>query len=50
MAPSLIGKKAGDRIKTDKRDAANRARLLRSGDLNAVYVPDARDSRDLLET
>ena len=50
MAPSLIPKKAGDRIKTDRRDAANLARLLRSRDLNAVYVPDATNSRDLLET
>ena len=50
VAPSLIPKKAGDRIKTDKRDAANPACLLRSGDLNAVYVPDATNSRDLLET
>lgn len=37
-------------MKTDRRDAANPARLLRSGDLNAVYVPDATNSRDLLET
>ena len=49
VAPSLIPRKAGDRIKTDKRDAANLARLLRSGDLSAVYVPDATDEaiRDL---
>jgi len=49
VAPSMIPKKAGDRIKTDKRDAANLARLLRSGDLNPVYVPDATDEaiRDL---
>ena len=40
VAPSLIPKKSGDRIKTDKRDAANLARLLRSGDLKPIYVPD----------
>ena len=39
VAPSLIPKKAGDRVKTDRRDALLLARLLRSGDLTAVYVP-----------
>jgi len=43
IAPSLIPKKAGDRIKTDRRDAENLARLLRAGDLSPVYVPDATD-------
>ena len=49
VAPSHIPKKPGDRIKTDKRDAANLARLLRSGDLKAIYVPDPTDEaiRDL---
>ncbi|MEI7765771.1 MAG: IS110 family transposase [bacterium] len=49
VAPSLIPKKAGDRIKTDKRDAEKLARLLRAGDLSPVYVPDATDEaiRDL---
>ncbi len=49
VAPSLIPKKAGDRIKTDRRDAENLARLLRAGDLSPVYVPDATDEaiRDL---
>jgi len=49
VAPSLIPKKSGDRIKTDKRDAANLARLLRSGDLKPIYVPDPTDEaiRDL---
>ncbi len=41
VAPSLIPKKPGDRIKTDKRDAEKLARLLRAGDLSPVYVPDA---------
>ena len=49
VAPSLIPKKPGDRIKTDKRDAEKLARLLRAGDLSPVYVPDATDEaiRDL---
>jgi transposase len=40
VAPSLIPVRPGDRIKTDRRDAAKLARLLRSGDLAAVWVPD----------
>lgn len=40
VAPSLIPVKPGDRVKTDRRDAAKLARLLRSGDLVAVWVPD----------
>jgi transposase len=49
VAPSLIPKKAGDRIKTDRRDALQLARLARSGDLTAVYVPKVEDEaiRDL---
>jgi len=39
-APSLIPRRPGDRIKTDSRDARTLARLLRSGDLTAVWVPD----------
>jgi transposase len=48
-APSLIPKKAGDRVKTDRRDAVQRARLMRSGDLTPVYVPTVEDEaiRDL---
>jgi len=38
-APSLIPRKPGDRIKTDRRDAQKLARLLRSGDLTPVWVP-----------
>lgn len=41
VAPSLIPQKPGDRVKTDRRDAQKLARLLRSGDLTAVWVPDA---------
>lgn len=40
VAPSLIPKQAGDRVKTDPRDAVKLARFLRSGDLTAVHVPD----------
>lgn len=40
VAPSLIPVKPGDRIKTDQRDAVKLARLLRSGDLTPVWVPD----------
>jgi transposase len=49
VAPSLIPKKAGDRVTTDRRDAVLLARLMRSGDLPAVYVPRVEDEaiRDL---
>jgi transposase len=49
VAPSLIPKKAGDRVTTDRRDAVPLARLARSGDLTAVYVPKVEDDaiRDL---
>ena len=40
VAPSLIPRKAGDRIKTDRRDAINLAKLHRAGELAAVWVPD----------
>jgi transposase len=42
VAPSLIPRRAGDRVKTDRRDAASLARLHRAGELTAVWVPDAR--------
>src|SRR5256884_1260025 len=50
VAPSLIPKRAGDRIKTDRRDAASLAKLHRAGELTAVWVPDARHEamRDLV--
>jgi transposase len=49
VAPSLIPKKPGDRVKTDRRDAIQLARLARSGDLTMVYVPKVEDEaiRDL---
>jgi transposase len=40
VAPSLIPKRPGDKVKTGRRDALKLARLLRSGDLTAVWVPD----------
>ena len=50
VAPSQIPKKAGDRVKTDRRDAVQLARLLRSGDLSPVYIPsvEAEAIRDVV--
>jgi transposase len=49
VAPSLIPKKPGDRVKPNRCDAIKRARLMRSGDLTPVYVPTVDDEamRDL---
>ncbi|MFC7339643.1 transposase, partial [Haloferula chungangensis] len=49
IAPSLIPTRSGDRVKTDKRDAAKLARMHRSNDLVAVNIPDSVDEaiRDL---
>ena len=46
---SRAPRKAGDRVKTDRRDAMMLARLMRSGDLNSIYVPGVEDEalRDL---
>jgi transposase len=41
VAPSLIPKRPGDRVKTDRRDACSLAKLHRAGELTAVWVPDA---------
>ncbi len=41
IAPSLVPTKAGDRVKTDRRDAEKLARCHRAGELTAVWVPDA---------
>src|SRR6202521_1233473 len=41
IAPTLVPVKAGDRVKTDRRDAEKLARSHRSGDLAGVRVPDA---------
>ena len=50
IAPTLVPKKAGDRVKTDRRDAEHLARSHRAGDLTAVWVPDAGSEalRDLV--
>jgi len=49
VAPSLIPRKAGDRVKTDRRDARMLARLARAGELTWITVPEAADEaiRDL---
>ena len=49
VAPSLIPRRPGQRIKTDRRDAHKLARLLRAGELSAVYIPEPTDEamRDL---
>jgi len=50
VAPTLIPVKAGDRVKTDRRDAERLARSYRAGDLTPVWVPDAAHEalRDLV--
>jgi transposase len=50
VAPTLVPVKAGDRVKTDRRDAVKLARCHRAGDLTAVWVPDASTEalRDLV--
>ena len=50
VAPTLVPVKAGDRVKTDRRDALKLARCHRAGDLTAVWVPDAAHEalRDLV--
>jgi len=49
VAPSLIPRRAGDRVKTDRRDSETLCRLHRSGELTAVWVPDHKQEavRDL---
>ena len=39
-------KKPGERVKTNRRDAVTLARLLRAGELTAVWVPDATRCRE----
>lgn len=50
IAPTLVPVKAGDRVKTDRRDAEKLARCYRAGELTAVWVPDAEHEalRDLV--
>jgi transposase len=40
IAPSMIPKRAGDRVKTNRRDAVTLVKLLRAGELRAIWVPD----------
>lgn len=49
-APSLIPKRPGDKVKTNRRDAVSLAKLLRAGELTAVWVPDCQHEamRDLV--
>ena len=50
IAPTLVPVRAGDRIKTDKRDALKLAQAYRAGELTPIYVPDAEHQalRDLV--
>jgi len=50
VCPSLIPKKASDRVKTDRRDADQLARLYRAGELTPIRIPDQEDEaiRDLI--
>jgi transposase len=50
VAPALIPKRSGERIKTNRRDAVTLARLHRAGELTAVWTPDAAHEavRDLV--
>jgi len=52
VAPSLIPKRASDKIKTDRRDSLRLAELLRAGELTSVWVPDTEQEaiRDLERT
>ena len=52
VAPSMIPRRPGDRVKTNRRDAQGLARLHRAGELTAVWVPDATHEavRDLVRT
>jgi transposase len=49
IAPSLIPKRAGDRVKADRRDSLRLAELSRAGELRAIWIPDPADEaiRDL---
>lgn len=50
IAPALIPRRPGERVKTDRRDARNLARLYRAGELTAIHIPTAAEEavRDLL--
>jgi transposase len=50
VAPSKVPRQPGERVKTNRRDADQLARLYRAGELTAIYVPEAQDEavRDLI--
>jgi transposase len=48
VAPSLIPKKAGDKVKTNRRDVVQLARLMRSGNLTPVYVPEVERRKNII--
>ena len=50
VAPALTPRRAGQRIKTDRRDATQLVRLFRAGELTAIHVPDDHEEavRDLV--
>jgi transposase len=50
VCPSKVPRKPGERVKTDRRDADDLARLYRAGELTGIYVPEPEDEamRDLL--
>ena len=50
VSPSKVPRQPGDRVKTDRRDADQLARLFRAGELTGIYVPDRQDEavRDLI--
>ena len=52
VSPSMTPRRAGDRVKTDRRDALKLCRLARAGELTAIHIPDEADEavRDLVRT
>ena len=50
VSPSKVPRKPGDRVKTDRRDADQLARLYRAGEISGIHIPDAQDEavRDLI--
>jgi transposase len=50
VSPSMMPRRAGDRVKTDRRDGLKLARLARAGELEPIYVPEQKDEamRDLV--
>jgi transposase len=50
VSPSRVPRRPGDRVKTDRRDADQLARLYRAGEISGIHVPDPQDEavRDLL--